>query len=217
MPAVWTGVRAARQPAVLFVIVPWIGVMMAGYAFGRVVERSPEQRRSVCLRLGIALVAVFAVLRIGGVYGYPRSWSEAASRMPSYLAFLATSKYPASLEFLSMTLGPMFIALAFAEHWRGRAAAALTTFGRVPFFYYLLHIPLIHAAACVVSVVREGRVDPWLFANHPMDPGPAPAGYTWSLPLLHLVFVICVCALYVTCRWYARLKRERRSTLLSYL
>jgi len=87
----------------------------------------------------------------------------------------------------------------------------------VPFFYYLLHIPLIHAAACVVSVVREGRVDPWLFANHPMDPGPAPAGYMWSLPLLYLVFAICVSALYVPCRWYARLKRERRSTLLSYL
>jgi peptidoglycan/LPS O-acetylase OafA/YrhL len=116
-----------------------------------------------------------------------------------------------------MTLGPMFVALALAERLRGRAADVLTTFGRVPFFYYLLHIPLIHAAACVVSLVREGHVDPWLFANHPMDPGPPPPGYTWNLPLLYVVFVICVCALYLPCRWYARVKREGRSPLLSYL
>jgi uncharacterized membrane protein len=202
---------------VLFVIVPWIGVMMAGYAFGRVMERSPEQRQRFCFRLGLALVALFVVLRVADVYGDPRSWAVAATKMPAYLAFLATSKYPASLEFLSMTLGPMFIALAVAEHWRGRSAAVLTTFGRVPFFYYLLHIPLIHAAACIVSLIREGRVDPWLFGNHPMNPGPAPAGYTWSLPLLYLVFAICVCALYVPCRWYARMKQEKRSPWLSYL
>ena len=84
-------------------------------------------------------------LRFAGVY-----------RLPAYLAFLATTKYLASLEFLVMTLGPMFIAIALAERWHGRVAAVLKTFGRVPFFYYLLHIPLIHAAACVVSLLREG-------------------------------------------------------------
>src|SRR5690242_17925243 len=150
---------AAGPPLfVLFVIVPWIGVMLAGYAFGRVVEMGPEQRQRICVRLGVALMALFVVLRVAGVYGDPRSWSAAASQMPAFLAFLATSKYPASLEFLAMTMGPMFIALALAEHWRGRIAAVLTVFGRVPFFYYLLHIPLIHAAACVVSMVREGRI-----------------------------------------------------------
>jgi uncharacterized membrane protein len=209
---------AAGPPLfVLFVIVPWIGVMLAGYAFGRVVEMGPEQRQRICLRLGVALIALFIALRVAGLYGDPRSWSAAAARMPAFLAFLATSKYPASLEFLAMTMGPMFIALALAEHWRGRIAAVLTVFGRVPFFYYLLHIPLIHAAACAVSVVREGRIDPWLLGNHPMDPGPVPPGYTWSLPLLYLVFTICVCLLYVPCRWYARVKREKRSPLLSYL
>jgi uncharacterized membrane protein len=202
---------------VLFVIVPWIGVMMAGYAFGRAMELEASARRALCLRLGIALCVLFICLRVAGVYGDPRSWAEASTRMPSYLAFLATSKYPASLEFLCMTLGPMFILLSLAERWRGRAADAISTFGRVPFFYYLLHIPLIHAAACIVSLVREGRVNPWLFGNHPMDPGPAPAGYAWSLPLLYLVFALCVGALYVPCRWYARLKAEKRSRWLSYL
>jgi uncharacterized membrane protein len=202
---------------VLFVIVPWIGVMMAGYAFGRAMELDAERRQRLCLWMGIVLTALFVCLRFVGVYGDPRSWAEATTKMPSYLAFLATSKYPASLEFLCMTLGPMFIALALAERWRGRAADAIATFGRVPFFYYLLHIPLIHVAACIVSLAREGRVDPWLFANHPMNPGPAPAGYVWSLPLLYLVFALCVAALYVPCRWYARLKAERKSRWLSYL
>jgi uncharacterized membrane protein len=202
---------------VLFVIVPWIGVMMAGYAFGRIMEKPVDERRRICLRLGVALVLLFVALRAAGEYGDPRSWAAAAKHMPSYLAFLATSKYPASLEFLLMTLGPMFIAIALAERWSGRSADVVSTFGRVPFFYYVLHIPTIHFAACGVSVIREGSVNPWLFLNHPMAAGEAPAGYMWSLPLLYLVWAVCVTALYFPCRWFARVKSERRSAWLSYL
>src|SRR6185503_5118356 len=128
-----------------------------------------------------------------------------------------TSKYPASLSFLLMTLGPTLILLGLAEHWRGRVARITETFGRVPFFYYLLHIPLIHSAACVVSLMREGRVNPWLFGNHPVAPPEVPDGYTWSLALLYLVFAICVVALYFPCRWYASQKQRKRSRWLSYL
>lgn len=195
---------------VLFVIVPWIGVMMAGYAFGVVMRMPVERRRSISLRLGGGATIAFIVLRALDVYGDPRHWHTA-------LAFLATTKYPASLLFLLMTLGPMFIGLAVAERATGRVARVFGTFGRVPFFYYVLHIPVIHAAACVVSLIREGAVNPWLFTNHPMAPGPVPAGYTWSLSLLYLVFTIVVVLLYFPCRWFARLKATRRSTLLSYL
>jgi hypothetical protein len=90
-------------------------------------------------------------------------------------------------------------------------------FGRVPMFYYLLHIPVIHLAAMVVSLAREGRVNPWLFGNHPLAPPDVPDGYAWSLPLLYMVFVLCVAVLYVPCRWYARVRAERRSRWLSYL
>jgi len=83
-----------------------------------------------------------------------------------------------------MTLGPMIALLPFAERARGPVGRVLAVFGRVPLFYYLLHIPAIHAAALVVSWAREGRVNPWLFANHPMLPPPVPPGYMWSLPLL---------------------------------
>ncbi len=95
---------------VLFVIVPWIGVMMAGYAFGMVMVMPPDRRRSICLRLGAAATALFVVLRALNVYGDPRPWST-DGRMPALLSFLNTTKYPASLSFLLMTLGPMLLLL----------------------------------------------------------------------------------------------------------
>ncbi|MFL5578848.1 MAG: DUF1624 domain-containing protein [Gemmatimonadaceae bacterium] len=202
---------------ILYVLVPWIGVMMAGYAFGRVGELDPERRRALCVRLGLALVAAFVVLRAIDLYGDPRPWSGAAARGPAVFRFLNATKYPASLSFLLMTLGPAILLVGLAERWRGRVARTLETFGRVPMFYYLLHIPVIHAAACLVSLAREGRVNPWLFGNHPLDPPPVPDGYRWSLPLLYLVFALCVLALYPACRWYARLRAERRSAWMSYL
>ena len=200
---------------VLFVIVPWIGVMMCGYAYGRIAEASAERRRAIALSLGAALCLAFVVLRGLDVYGDPRPWHT--SRLTGILAFLNTTKYPASLSFLLMTLGPMFVLLGLAERWRGRLADVLTTFGRVPMFYYLLHIPVIHAAAVIVSLAREGQVNAWLFGNHPMAPPPVPDGYAWSLGLLYLVFVACVAVLYFPCRWFARQRANARSRWLSYL
>ena len=146
---------------------------------------TPSRHRAAVSAL--ALCVAFVVLRGLDVYGDPRPWHT--SRLTGILAFLNTTKYPASLSFLLMTLGPMFVLLGLAERWRGRFADVLTTFGRVPMFYYLLHIPVIHAAAVIVSLVREGRVNAWLFGNHPMAPPPVPEGYAWSLGLLYVVFV----------------------------
>jgi uncharacterized membrane protein len=198
---------------VLFVIVPWIGVMMAGYAFGRVMERPADERRRWALRLGIILTVAFIVLRAIDVYGDPRPWSRA----PNYIGFLNTTKYPASLLFLLMTLGPMFILLGLAEKWKGKVFDIVETFGRVPMFYYLLHIPLIHFAAVLVSLMREGQINAWLFGNHPMAPPPVPDGYTWTLGLLYLVFAVCVVALYFPCRWFARVRATSKTGWLSYV
>jgi uncharacterized membrane protein len=201
---------------VLFVIVPWIGVMMAGYAFGAVMVMTPERRRSICLRLGLLVTLLFVVLRGLNLYGDPRPWS-AGGRMPVLLSFLNTTKYPASLSFLLMTLGPMLLLLGWSERWRGRLVEMTATFGRVPMFYYLLHIPVIHLAAVVVSLMREGRVNAWLFGNHPMAPPPLPEGYMWGLPLLYVVFAACIVVLYFPCRWFARVRASRSSPWLSYL
>jgi uncharacterized membrane protein len=197
---------------ILYVLIPWIGVMFAGYAFGRATEMKQESRRRIFLWLGVALTGLFIVLRLIGVYGDPRAWDK-----HTLFSFLNTTKYPASLEYLLMTIGPMFIVWAFAERWKGQLASVMESFGRVPMFYYLLHIPLIHLAACIVSLVRKGHIDPWLFANHPLIAGPPPAGYMWSLGLLYFIYGLCLIPLYFLCRWFAEVKRTHRSILLRFL
>jgi hypothetical protein len=117
-----------------------------------------------------------------------------------------------------MTLGPMLVVLPALEMARGRMAGVLTTFGRVPFFFYVLHIPLIHALALLVSVLRTGAVDPWLFTNHPMMSPEPPEGYAWSLALLYLVWAVVIVVLFFACRWFAAVKARRgTSAWLSYL
>jgi hypothetical protein len=137
--------------------------------------------------------------------------------MPVLLSFLNTTKYPASLSFLLMTLGPTIALVPLLERAQGAPARWLAVFGRVPFFYYVLHIPLIHGLALLVSFAREGRVNPWLFANHPMGNPPPPDGYTWSLGLLYLVWLAAVLLLYPACRWFTDLKARRKDWWLSYL
>jgi uncharacterized membrane protein len=192
--------------AVLYSIVPWIGVMAAGYAFGAIMIREPEERDRICLRIGLAATALF--LAVGGIGVLVQPAGPGAP--PALFRLLNQQKYPASQLFLLMTLGPTIALLPQAERARGVVGDVLAVFGRVPLFYYLLHIPLIHAAALVVSLAREGRVNPWLFGNHPMMPPPVPNGYRWSLPLLYLVFAIVVAILYVACRWFAQWKARRR-------
>jgi uncharacterized membrane protein len=182
--------------AILYSLIPWIGVMAAGYAFGRILTWPAARRHRACLAIGAAAIALFVLLRTFNLYGDPRHWSP---QQP--LSFLNTAKYPASLLFLLMTLGPLIVLMPAFERARGAVANALELLGRVPLFYYILHIPLIHVAAIVVSLIRTGAVTTWLFGNHPMEPPDQPPGYQWSLPLLYLVTAVCVAILYVACRW----------------
>jgi uncharacterized membrane protein len=226
---------------VLYSIVPWVGVMSLGYVFGRVMIIGAQPRRKLCLALGAASIFFFLILRGFNLYGDPRPWSapvQTASlqsqpssgapaaapavprrpQAPAWISFLNTTKYPASLLFLLMTLGSMLLALPFLENVSGQIADSLTMFGRVPFFYYALHIPLIHLTAIFVCLFRTGKVSPWLFQNHPVMVGPAPAGYVWSLGLLYVVWLIVVAILFFPCRWFAALKQRRRDIgFLSYL
>jgi uncharacterized membrane protein len=207
---------------VLYAMVPWVGVMAAGYAFAALLTLERERRTPICLSVGLGAIALFLVLRGFNLYGDPQPWSAPGpdaegSAMPALLSFLNTNKYPASLTFLLMTLGPTIAAMPLLEHARGTLAGWLTVFGRVPFFYYVLHIPLIHALALVVSVLRTGGVQPWLFADHPMAAPPPPAGYAWSLGLLYLVWAITVVLLYFPCRWFAEVKQRRNDWWLRYV
>jgi hypothetical protein len=203
--------------AVLFVVVPWVGVMAAGYAFGPVMRMSPERRRRLCLWLGAGLVAAFVALRAANLYGDPRPWGPQRSPAFTALSFVNTTKYPASLLFLLMTLGPTVAILPLLERARGRAARALALFGRVPFLYYVLHLPLIHGVAVLLALTRYGTVIPWLTANQPMLAPEPPAGYGYGLAVVYAVTLIVVAILYVPCRWLAGVKERRRDRWLSFL
>jgi uncharacterized membrane protein len=201
---------------VLYSIVPWIGVMAAGYAFGKILTFEPARRRKMCLLIGFSAMALFVLLRGFNLYGDPFAWHR-GSRMPAVLAFLNTTKYPASLCFLLMTLGPAIASIPLLDSASGRIAGVVNVFGRVPFFYYVLHIPVIHALALIVSKLRFGYVNPWLFTNHPMGNPRPPAGYTWNLWLLYLVWAIAIALLYFPCRRFAALKARRTEWWLRYL
>jgi len=208
---------------VLYSIIPWIGVMAAGYAFGKVMTLEPARRNRLCLAIGLSAIGLFLVLRGFNLYGNPRPWhattqgSNGAPPMPALFAFLNTAKYPASLDFLLMTLGPIIALIPLLENLRGGLARRIALFGRVPFFFYVLHIPLIHALALVVSKFRLGFVSPWLFTNHPMGNPEPPDGYVWSLPLLYLIWGITIVLLYFACRWFADFKARRNDWWLQYL
>ena len=199
-PAVW----------VLYSIVPWVGVIAAGYAFGAVLMLEPRQRRRTCLAIGLGSIALFLVLRGLNLYGDPRPW-RFRPRVPERHEISGVALVPAD-DARSDDCGA-----AALESARGAIARWLTVFGRVPFFYYVLHIPLIHALALIVSAFRLGEISPWLFADHPMAPPPPPEGYAWSLPQLYLVWSVAIVMLYVASRWYANLKARRTDWWLRYL
>jgi uncharacterized membrane protein len=198
---------------VLYVLVPWVGVMALGYSFGEVMARPDDERRKFCIRYGLTATALFVAIATA----LALSDGGGADSPPLLFRILNQRKYPASVPFLLMTLGPAIAFIPVAEKMRGVFARVTTTFGRVPLFFYLLHIPLIHVLACGVSLIREGRVNPWLVGNFPVEPSELPQGYRWSLWMLYLVFAIAVTLLYPACRWYAARKRAAPAGWMKYI
>src|SRR5262249_25873352 len=134
---------------------------------------------------------------------------------PLWMRFLNQRKYPASPLFLLMTLGPTIALIPFAERAHGWFARGLTAFGRVPMFYYLLHIPLIHALALVVYLLRDGAAHGERFVTAPYVS--MPPNQRWGLGLLYAVWLVAVAILYPLCRWYARVKAQRPGSWLRYI
>ena len=197
--------------AVLYTIVPWIGVMAAGYAFGAVMSREPAARDRWCVRVGLSAIALFLAGATAQILFTPGGDNPA----PVWFRLLNQAKYPASQLFLLMTLGPAIALVPFAERARGWLAGVFVTFGRVPMFYYLLHIPLIHLTSLVVWYVRDGRFDNTPFATAPYVSIPPNA--RWSLTLLYFVVLVNVALLYIACRWFAGVKARGRAGWLQYI
>ena len=196
----------------LYSLVPWFAVMGAGYLLGPLVaapDGGPALRR-----LGLGMIALFIVLRAINLYGEPWHWTPQASPVMTVLSFLNTTKYPPSLLFLLMTIGPALALLPSLDRWKGRMADFIRTFGEVPLFFWLLHVPLIHLVALGLSRLQSGAVDPWLYSNPPVRPL---EGYGFGLGVVYLVIVGVIAALYPACRWYAGYKARSTAAWVRYL
>ena len=187
--------------------------MAAAYALGPVMLLAPTRRRGCLIWLGVAATLGFVVLRATNVYGDPAPWALHDSFSATVLSFLNTEKYPPSALYLAMTLGPALIAMAAFERVRGKLARFFVIFGRVPLFYYVAHILLLHTLAVVFAAAVYGDVA-WLFGG-PFEG--KPEGYGLSLAGVYLVWILAVAVLYVPCRWFADLKRRHSTGWLSYL
>jgi uncharacterized membrane protein len=206
----WDGVRLF----VLYPLVPWVGVMAAGYAFGSFFRLKPGRRRLLFATLGLALTAAFLVLRGINIYGDPGPWVVGSHRTATVLSFLNCNKYPPSLLFLLMTLGPAILALALCDREPGPVGRRVATLGRVPLFFFVLQWYVLHGLALAIAAVR-GQPIAWLFSTS--GPPQPPSGCQYSLPVVYLFWAVVVLLLYLPCSRFADLKRRRRDVWLSFL
>jgi uncharacterized membrane protein len=199
-------------------LIPWIGVMALGYGLGPIYSLDAERRRAALLRGGLAGSAAFVVLRAANVYGDPVQWSGQRTPLFTVLSFLNVTKYPPSLLFLLMTLGPALVFLGLVDGRTPRVLRPALTFGKVPMFYYLLHFTTIHVLAVLTAFVRFGAVH-WMFESPTPDRYPVtqPPGWPMPLPVVYLYWIVVVLLAYPACRWYAALKARRNDPWLSYL
>jgi uncharacterized membrane protein len=207
---------------VAYPLLPWFGIMALGYAFGEVLMKERWSRVRTTAALGLGASLAFVLLRAWAVYGDPTPFRVQDSLAKTVIAFLNCQKYPPSLLYVLMTLGPGLLLLAGLDATEGEIALhrqrasvvrqALVTLGRVPLFYYLLQWPVIHVLTIAVGELSGQRV-PWF-----KSPFEYPPGYGYGLPFVYLMWAVVVAVLYIPCRWYAGLKRRRRDwTWLSYV
>jgi uncharacterized membrane protein len=197
---------------VLYTPIPWVGVMALGYAFGALLSRPAAGRQRLLLGIGLALTAAFVIIRALNGYGEPKPWTVRGNVLETIVSFLDVTKYPPSLDFLLMTLGPAIALLAWMERWKGAAVSLLATFGRVPFFFYIVHLYVIHAVTVGAGWLQgfpvSAMTELCLFL---------PKEFGFSLPVVYLLWVGLVLLMYPICRWFASVKANHRHPLLSYL
>lgn len=196
-----------RDIFVLYPLIPWVGVMAAGYAFGKLFTINAARRKRMLISLGILSLVLFIVIRYPGFYGDPGIWTYQGNIHRTLLSFINVTKYPPSLDYLLITVGPGMFFLAFIEGKSNKLTNIFVVFGRVPLFYYILHLYLIHLSAMVLGQ----------FINLPKSllPGPGPAGL--NLGWVYVIWLCIVTILYFPCRWFMKYKRDHRQWWLSYL
>ena len=215
LKTVWAILHVESYVAIGYVhypLIPWVGVMASGYALARVFDMDAARRQRMLIGLGACMVALFFDLRLVNSYGDPVPWSPQSDHLTTLMSFFNVKKYPPSLDYLLVTLGPALLLLANLENVRGRFAGILQVFGRVPLFFYVLHLALAHLAAGLLAMAM-GYGDAVL-NNLPRN---FPKEWGFGLPAVYLAWLLVVVTLYPACRWFGDVKRRRRDWWLSYL
>lgn len=203
-----------RSLMIVYPFLPWTGLMVLGYCAGRIFSLTAAERKKYLMLAGVIVTALFLVLRGWNIYGDPVPWTAQSSFLDSVFAFVDTRKYPPSLLYLCMTIGPSLIVLSLLEGVRNRLSEGVSVYGRVPFFYYILHFYLIHAVSATFYFLRghsysEGAESvPFRFIS---------AGEGYGLGVVYLVWVFIVLSLFPLCKWYSRYKLEKKRWWTSYL
>lgn len=197
---------------VIYPLIPWIGVMALGYAMGPYFVGENPERPHRLLQIGVFLTLAFVVLRLTNLYGDPVKWVVHQNMVDTLFSFLSVTKYPVSLQFLLMTLGPALMLLGYFERVSGGLAQKLVTIGHVSFFFYVVHLYLIHSIAVLIGLwqglgVRDMAV---FFLDYP-------AQFGLSLAGVYVVWGMVILAIYPACVWFAGVKARRRDWWLSYL
>ncbi|HZE84955.1 MAG TPA: heparan-alpha-glucosaminide N-acetyltransferase domain-containing protein [Puia sp.] len=202
---------------VQYPFLPWLGIMILGYALGKIYLPStdPASRKKLLLSMGFAAVALFVLLRWSNVYGDMHHWSAQKTTLFTCLDFIKTTKYPPSLLYTLMTLGPALIFLAFAENISGSLKNKILVFGKVPFFYYILHVLLLHTLSWMLFFATGHHWSDLDF-THFRD-GSMPVGSGYPLWVVYLGWITVIVILYFPCRWYSNYKKSHRQWWLSYL
>ena len=218
-PPLWVALHAqmgvAAGPfffASVYPVLPWAGVMLLGYGTARLFQEPAERRDARLLVWGLALSAAFVAIRAVGLYGDPNSWVMQNGPGRTLIDFLNVTKYPPSLLYLLMTLGPAAVLCAYADRLPGAVTRPLVVFGRVPFAFYVAHLYLIHTLAVGFGVIQGFEARQFFTFSFFF-----PAGYGVGLPGVYVAWLLVIAILYPFCKWVAAIKARRQDWWLSYL
>ena len=203
-------------------LIAWIGIMCLGYAFGPLAVTAPIVRRRAAVRLALSFLSVFALLRLHAGYGDRYHWHLLATPTQSAMFFFEVQKYPPSLEYVLVTFGVLLLLYAAFDkaataNWLAPLRGFIETYGRVPFFYYVLHIYLLHATALLVTLAARGDWYASWIGSQALTGDNRPPGWGVSLPGVYCLWITFVLALYPACLWFSHLKARRKDWWLSYM
>jgi uncharacterized membrane protein len=209
---------ASNVVFVIYPVVPWLGIMLLGYCLGKLyTDFSPQERQKMLLNLGLTAIGLFVILRFVNIYGDPSPWKEQKNFVFTVMSFLNTTKYPISLLFALMTLGPTLVLLSLFERSNSKILMPFNVIGRVPLFYYILHFFILHAVALLMFMNKTGRSFAEIDLHQSAGFGGLTAEHGYSLGVVYVAWMSVVVFLYPLCFWYNKYKSTHKHWWLSYL